>query len=100
VSATIIWVSSDSAVMSNARQDHEDEADLVVRDTVALVEQLNDMGYVIGFGSVVIKPDSLVVFWVEGDGATFVDDLKRLGFRHSYRLRPARETRHPILPRD
>jgi hypothetical protein len=24
-----------------------------------------------------------------------VDDLRRLGFRHSYRLRPARETRHP-----
>ncbi len=56
--------------------------DLVTRDTIALVEELNDMGYVIGFGSVVIEPDGLVAFWIEGDGSTFVKDLDRLGFSH------------------
>jgi hypothetical protein len=99
-STTIIRVLSDSDVMSKFRKDHQDEADLVVRDTVTLVEQLNDMGYVIGFGSVVINTDSLVMFWVEGDAVTFEGDLKRLGFHHSYELRPVQESRHPILPRD
>lgn len=77
-----------------------DGPDELVNDTVALVEHLNDLGYVIGRGSVVVHADDTVTFWLGERSQTFIDDLADLGFRHPYEVKFDPLMLRPILPRD
>jgi hypothetical protein len=71
-----------------------------VGDTVALVERLNELGYVVGWGSVVVHPDRTVTFWLGEPSQTFIADLAELGFGHRYEIRIDPFMLHPIRPRD
>jgi hypothetical protein len=85
--------------VSRQRSGLSDDHDALLDDTVALIERLNDLGYVVGWGSVVVHPDATVTFWLRKPSQTFIGDVTALGFAHRYDIKVDPLMPHPIRPR-